>query len=173
MSLAQGNNTPTRPRIEPGSPGPESDALTIRPVRPLNTSLTVFAFTLQMEGVVLTLFLSCLVADGIALPGPSRAENAHARSYIELAKNMAERAWNLHQQREEAATGGHLRTQRGWGVGGGGEVRGKGKGRGGETWNLHQQREEVATAGQWRTQRGEEGVWVGAGERVRWLGYLL
>ena len=35
MSLAQGNNTPTRPRIEPGSPHPESDALTTRPVRPL------------------------------------------------------------------------------------------------------------------------------------------
>ena len=28
MSLAQGNNTPTRPGIEPGSPDPESDALT-------------------------------------------------------------------------------------------------------------------------------------------------
>ena len=27
-------NTPTRPRIEPGSPDPKSDALTIRPVRP-------------------------------------------------------------------------------------------------------------------------------------------
>ena len=35
MSLAQENNTPTRPRIEPGSPDPESDALTTRPVRPL------------------------------------------------------------------------------------------------------------------------------------------
>ena len=35
MSLAQGDNTPTRPRIEPGSPDPESDALTTRPVRPL------------------------------------------------------------------------------------------------------------------------------------------
>ena len=34
MSLAQGNNTPTRPRIEPGSPDPESDALTTKPVRP-------------------------------------------------------------------------------------------------------------------------------------------
>ena len=34
MSLAQGNNTPIRPRIEPGSPDPESDALTTRPVRP-------------------------------------------------------------------------------------------------------------------------------------------
>ena len=33
MSLAQGNNTPTRPRIEPGSPDPESDALTTKPVR--------------------------------------------------------------------------------------------------------------------------------------------
>ena len=33
MSLAQGNNTPTRPRIEPGSPDPESDALTTRLVR--------------------------------------------------------------------------------------------------------------------------------------------
>ena len=33
MPLAQGNNTPTRPRIDPGSPDPESDALTIRPVR--------------------------------------------------------------------------------------------------------------------------------------------
>ena len=34
MSLAQGNNTPTRPRIEPGSPDPESEGLTTRPVRP-------------------------------------------------------------------------------------------------------------------------------------------
>ena len=34
MSLAQGNNTPTRPRIESRSPDPESDALTTRPVRP-------------------------------------------------------------------------------------------------------------------------------------------
>ena len=33
MSLAQGNNTPPRPRIEPGSPDPEADALTTRPVR--------------------------------------------------------------------------------------------------------------------------------------------
>ena len=31
-------NTPTRPRIEPGSPDPESDALTIRPVRPPNVT---------------------------------------------------------------------------------------------------------------------------------------
>ena len=33
MSLTQGNNTPTRPRMEPGSPNPESNALTTRPVR--------------------------------------------------------------------------------------------------------------------------------------------
>ena len=33
MSLAQVNNTPTRPRIEPGSLDPESNALTTRPVR--------------------------------------------------------------------------------------------------------------------------------------------
>ena len=32
-------NTPTRPRIEPGSPDPESDALTIRPVRPPRDAL--------------------------------------------------------------------------------------------------------------------------------------
>ena len=43
MSLAQGNNTPTRPRIEPGSPDPESDALTTRPVRPLLFFLFVVA----------------------------------------------------------------------------------------------------------------------------------
>ena len=36
MSLAQGNNTPTWPSIEPGSPDPESDALTTRPVRSQN-----------------------------------------------------------------------------------------------------------------------------------------
>ena len=33
MSLAQGNNTPTRSRIQPGSPDLASDALTTRPVR--------------------------------------------------------------------------------------------------------------------------------------------
>ena len=46
MSLAQGNNTPTRPRIEPGSPDPESDALTTRPVRPLEkmNEATFFLF---------------------------------------------------------------------------------------------------------------------------------
>ena len=39
MSLAQGNNTLTRPRIEPGSPDPESDPVTTRPVRPPLTAL--------------------------------------------------------------------------------------------------------------------------------------
>ena len=58
MSLAQGNNTPTRPRIEPGSPDPESDALTTRPVRPLvnfcvNTRhIQVFQATLLIFDVV-------------------------------------------------------------------------------------------------------------------------
>ena len=33
MSLAEGNNKRTQPRIEPGSPDPESDALTTRPLR--------------------------------------------------------------------------------------------------------------------------------------------
>ena len=32
--LLKETNTPTRPRIEPGSPDPKCDALTIRPVRP-------------------------------------------------------------------------------------------------------------------------------------------
>ena len=40
MSLAQGNNTPTRVRIEPGSPDPESDALTTRPVRSHNRGVS-------------------------------------------------------------------------------------------------------------------------------------
>ena len=47
MSLAQGNNTPTRPRIEPGSPDPESDALTIRPVRPPNQDLNICELSLR------------------------------------------------------------------------------------------------------------------------------
>ena len=42
MSLAEGNNTPTRPRIEPGSPDPESDALTTRPVPPPHRPGVVF-----------------------------------------------------------------------------------------------------------------------------------
>ena len=50
MALAQGNNTPTPPRIEPGSPDPESDALTTRPVRSPNLSCV---FGLWMRAVVL------------------------------------------------------------------------------------------------------------------------
>ena len=42
MSLAQGNNAPTRPRIEPGSPDPESNALTTRPVRSRGFVLSVY-----------------------------------------------------------------------------------------------------------------------------------
>ena len=49
MSLAQGNNTPTRPRIEPGSLDPESDALTTRPVRPLALTREVNLDTLSSD----------------------------------------------------------------------------------------------------------------------------
>ena len=45
MSLAQGNNTSTRPRIEPGSPDTESDALTTRPVRPPSTKVLTMICT--------------------------------------------------------------------------------------------------------------------------------
>ena len=52
MSLAQGNNTPTRPRIEPGSPDPESNALTTRPVRsPQLQVLTSEKLHLRMKGI--------------------------------------------------------------------------------------------------------------------------
>ena len=37
-------NTPTRPIIEPGSPDPKSDALTIRPVRPPHSGLWYTTF---------------------------------------------------------------------------------------------------------------------------------
>ena len=51
MSLAQGNNTPTRPRIEPGSPDPESDALTTRPVRSPRKLLAKFNETGSAERI--------------------------------------------------------------------------------------------------------------------------
>ena len=53
-------NTPSRPRIEPGSPDPKSDALTIRPVRPprvdimgrvLDPLLCVFLADIQSVGI--------------------------------------------------------------------------------------------------------------------------
>ena len=47
MSLAQGNNTPTRSRIEPGSLDSESDALTTRPVR----SPFLFVLPVQLDRV--------------------------------------------------------------------------------------------------------------------------
>ena len=65
MSLAQGNNTPTRPRIEPGSPDPESDALTTRPVRspiwPLCLHLLLACHAGQCKG--LTGIVVCLQLD--------------------------------------------------------------------------------------------------------------
>ena len=48
MSLAQGNNTPTRPRIEPGSPDPQSDALNTRPVGPPIFVILIFFLTLWL-----------------------------------------------------------------------------------------------------------------------------
>ena len=50
MSLAQGNNTPTRSRIEPGSPDPESDTLTTRPVRPLPVMHAVVVVRSKEQG---------------------------------------------------------------------------------------------------------------------------
>ena len=50
--LLKETNTPTRPRIEPGSPDPESDALAIRPVRPPERKLKVFMAFLQIAGVL-------------------------------------------------------------------------------------------------------------------------
>ena len=52
MSLVQGNNTPTWPRIEPGSPDLESEALTTRPVRSPQTALwleLIFLFEPRRE----------------------------------------------------------------------------------------------------------------------------
>ena len=59
MPLAQGNNTPTRPRIEPGSPDPESDALTTRPVRPDGQATDVVTFDSKGIGV------RCVVCDTV------------------------------------------------------------------------------------------------------------
>ena len=59
MSLAQGNNTPTRPRIEPESPDPESDALTTRPERPpatignkMDLLIVTAFFDFRLSGVI-------------------------------------------------------------------------------------------------------------------------
>ena len=59
MSLAQGNNTPTRPRIEPGSPDPESDALTTRPVRPPPPPVTVSVISWRKPSDCSQKSLSC------------------------------------------------------------------------------------------------------------------
>ena len=51
MSLAQGNKhtDPAEDRLEPGSPDPESDALTIRPVRPQSQIMIKQTFGREME----------------------------------------------------------------------------------------------------------------------------
>ena len=46
-------NTPTRPRIEPGSPDPESDALAIRPVRPPLYDLMDYTNHKDLPGLLL------------------------------------------------------------------------------------------------------------------------
>ena len=73
MSLAQGNNTPTRPRIEPGSPDPESDALTIRPVRPQVNNVTVFL----LQDIVSTKRLS-----GVSEKHRQRKENNETKKTV-------------------------------------------------------------------------------------------
>ena len=50
MSFAQGNNKPTRPRIESGSPDPESDALTTRPVH--SPTKRVCGYGLEVDTIV-------------------------------------------------------------------------------------------------------------------------
>ena len=62
MSLAQGNNTPTRPRIEPGSPDPESDALTTRPVRPPPGNVK----TLQKQGKFISIVYIIVMASSVS-----------------------------------------------------------------------------------------------------------
>ena len=66
MSLAQGNNTPTRPRIEPGSPDPESDALTTKPVRSPFTNLSLVNVAIS-RSLNIALFVNRLSASIISL----------------------------------------------------------------------------------------------------------
>ena len=71
MSLAQGNNTQTRPRIEPGSPDPESDALTTRPVRSPNQHLC-FHYIESAIYFLIPKFKSLIVFCGCKQPGLCR-----------------------------------------------------------------------------------------------------
>ena len=54
-------NTPTRPRIEPGSPDPESDALTIRPVRPRSPIGRTKILTYPIWGFLGAAILDCII----------------------------------------------------------------------------------------------------------------
>ena len=68
MSLVQGNNTPTRPRIEPGYPDPESDALTTRPVRSPNKMVSCMHYTNEIQKTVSRLIR--IYSSGTRLPTP-------------------------------------------------------------------------------------------------------
>ena len=57
MSLAQGNNTPTRPRIEPGSPDPGSDGLTTRPVLGCEHAVLITCVSRHLTHISLASFL--------------------------------------------------------------------------------------------------------------------
>ena len=69
MSLAHGNNTPTRPRIEPGSPDPESDALSMKTCY---FSVIYFFIILNMEfAEKLTLIHFALILHGLKMADPT------------------------------------------------------------------------------------------------------
>ena len=84
MSLAQGNNTPTRPRIEPGSPDLESDTLTTRPVRPHEMQV-------KGIGVCLKSMSRALTMQDFTLPDIAAAKKKthfNIRFHIKSAKSM-------------------------------------------------------------------------------------
>ena len=92
MSLAQGNNTPTRPRIEPGSPDPESDALTTRPVRPPHLKKRLkFAYKAaskeDVDKVVIIKQFMLRVRESQLLPG----DRVLFRNFGVIGKRIAER----------------------------------------------------------------------------------
>ena len=97
MSLAQGNNTPTRSRIEPGSPDPESDALTTRPLRPPRMNRIGSRIEEKKPQHSFSHYKSmriCSDAQGQLTPvvGPSQNSNSHAcHCYLQVWKGMDEK----------------------------------------------------------------------------------